>query len=172
MDPNWSPRSYYIGSDSVMLYDLTSSLARETCCIYNGPKGTLELKSISDLDPQWQILLKFEQDFFKIHHPFPDASCIRGFTGIPEERRQVITVDKATKKNEGRLPIYAIDLQPRSLKALALDSLLKNFPSLTDLDPKVLKTVGVPPVIVEELTQHKKLEEQVPSIPVIDLAKI
>ncbi len=170
MEPEWNPNSYYTGSDGVLLYDCTSSLARETCCIYNGARGTLELKSISDLDPSWQILLKFEQNYFQNYQP--PLSVFLGFTGIPEERRQVIMVDRATNENEGRLPIYAIDLQPRSLKALALDSLLKNFPSLTDLDPQILKTVGVPPVIVEEIAQHKKLEEQAPSIPMIDLDQI
>ncbi len=60
----------------------------------------------------------------------------------------------------GGLPIHAIDLQPRSLKALAMDSLLKNQPNVADWEQNTLKTIGIPPAIVEEIGRHKVLEQR------------
>ncbi len=75
--------------------------------------------------------------------PLFNFRCI--FTGTAKEYRRAVMIGKPTTDTKERLPIYAADLQPRSLEALALESLLKNSPELKDRDPQVLKEIGIPP---------------------------
>ncbi len=124
---------------------------------YNGSSGTWDEKKLSEFEPARQAPLKFVRDFYS-SYPSLGTSCT--YTGVTQERCQGLMIDEATKKTEERQSIHAIDLQPRSLKALAMDSLLKNFPNMTNLDTQTLKTIGIPANIVDEIDQHKALGNQ------------
>ncbi len=59
------------------------------------------------------------------------------------------------------LPLYATDVQPQSLKSLALNSLIKNFPGLSDLPADQLKQLGIPPLIVDAAEERPHDAESV-----------
>ncbi len=89
----------------------------------------------------------------------------------PETFRRTFRIDKAATE-KGRFPIYAIDVQPRTLKALALDSLLNSSPELSNRHPLLLKSIGIPSLIVDEITKHKALEADADSVPVFELTEL
>ncbi len=102
--------------------------------------------------------LKLMQNFEK-NRPRLGFRC--RFAGIEKERRQVIITNKPIEESGGAMPIYGVDLQPHTLKSLAMDSLLEIFPNMTDLDAWTLKNVGTPPLMVDEIAQHKLRDSDV-----------
>ncbi len=152
-DPFWIPgTTFYIGS-------------------FFGPGMTMGF-IVNEFDSEWEYCYLYHGDLeigeMKQFRDSTEAMPTRQELGI----RRFFTFGEATEETEGRFPIFAYDLQPRTLQALALDSLLKSSPGLKDQEPKVLEAIGIPPAIVDELAEHKALEARADSITTVDLEKL
>ncbi len=161
-DPSWHPLLHCTSSKKIILMDPYSEQEWHRCYIYDGNSDSWDVKAIEDMEVQWQIPLEFMRTFLNVWQMALDH-CL---TGTEKQLRRAFMVDEATEETGKCHPIYAVDLQPRSLKGLAFDCLLKNFPSMKDLDGGTLKEVGIAPPVVDEMSRHKALEDA-EDIPII-----